>query len=150
MQWYVNDFGGIDLTFKSETNIEKIRDNKHKVVNKPVLTEDSFFGGILIRELQNAETGERLEGPWACAELFRTHDATGAINDYPVLVPYESNIEFTSPSPRHNLKRSNQSTENKVKYLLSSYANRFTEEEIAELSKEFDTYHKCNYRYRAI
>lgn len=147
MQWYVNDFGGIDLSFKSETKVERIVNDKKKLSIKPVLSNDSYFGGILIRELHNAETGERLEGPWACAELFRIHDALGTINDYPVLIEYESAREIQDASPRLNLKRSNQKTEDKVKYLLSAYANKFTEGDIENLSEEFDKYHKSTYRY---
>lgn len=148
MQWYINDFGGIDLSFKSETKVEKNVSDKYKLTIKPTLTNDSYFGGILIRELRHAETGERLEGPWACAELFRTHDATGAINDYPVLVEYGSDREIKDADARLNLKRSNQKTETKVKYLLSAYANKFTEEEIKELSEAFDRFIDCRYRYR--
>ena len=108
MQWYVNDFGGIDLSFKSKTKVERIVNDKKKLSIKTVLSNDSYFGGILIRELHNAETGERLEGPWACAELFRAHDALGTIDDYPVLLEYESAREIQDASPRLNLKRSNQ------------------------------------------
>lgn len=148
MQWYVNDFGGIDLSFKSETKVERIVNDKKKLSIKPVLSNDSYFGGILIRELHNAETGERLEGPWACAELFRTHDALGTIDDYPVLLEYESAREIQDASPRLNLKRSNQKTEAKVKYLLSAYANKFSDDEIKELCESFDKYQGCLYRYR--
>lgn len=148
MQWYINDFGGIDLSFKSETKVERIVNEKMKLATKPMLTDESYFGGILIRELHNAETGERLEGPWASAELFRIHDALGIINDYPVLIEYESAREIQDASPRLNLKRSNQKTEDKVKYLLSAYANMFTEGDIEKLSEEFNMYHKSTYRYR--
>lgn len=148
MQWYVNDFGGIDLSFKSETKVERIVNEKMKLAAKPLLTDESYFGGILIRELHNAETGERLEGPWACAELFRIHDALGISNDYPVLIEYESARAIQDASPRLKLKRSNQKTEDKVKYLLSAYANKFTKGEIENLSEEFDKYHKSTYRYR--
>ena len=148
MQWYMNDFGGIDLSFKSETKVERIVNEKMKLATKPMLTDESYFGGILIRELHNAETGERLEGPWACAELFRAHDALGNIDDYPMLIEYESAREIQDASPRLNLKRSNQKTEAKVKYLLSAYANKFSDDEIKELCESFDKYQGCLYRYR--
>ena len=45
--WYFNDFGGIDLNFKSE--IEKEAENSLKYK----FTENSYFGGILIRQIQN-------------------------------------------------------------------------------------------------
>lgn len=57
MQWYVNDFGGIDLSFKSETKVERIVNDKKKLSIKPVLSNDSYFGGILIRELHNGGSG---------------------------------------------------------------------------------------------
>ncbi len=34
-----------------------------------------YFGGILIRQLVSEDKSDILEGPWACAELFRLHHA---------------------------------------------------------------------------
>lgn len=149
MQWYVNDFGGIDLSFKSETDVARSVDSKHKLSVKPVLTDDGYFGGILIRELRNAKTNERLEGPWACSELFRSHDASGCLEGYPVLIPYEAKQEIDQMCPRYNLKRSNKTTENKAKYILSTYANKFSDEDIYDFSEEFDRFLKANYRYKS-
>lgn len=151
MQWYVNDFGGIDLSFKSETPVVCETDNKKRFKVKPELTDNSYFGGILIRELRNVCTGDRLEGPWACAELFRIHDATGSIGDFPVLVEYESAPAEFEKCHRLNLKRNSQETMDKVRSLVSAYANRFPDEEILELCKNFDAFNdkeKALYRYR--
>lgn len=151
MQWYVNDFGGIDLSFKSETPVVCEAGNKKKYKVRPELNENSYFGGILIRELRNAHTGARLEGPWACAELFRIHDATGSIGDFPVLVEYESASHKWEKSHRLNLKRNTQATADKVRYLVSAYANTFPDEEILELCNNFDIFNdkeKTLYRYR--
>lgn len=148
MQWYVNDFGGIDLTFKSSTPVKRIIDKKNKLTVKPILTDKSYFGGILIRELCNARTGERLEGPWACAELFRVHDAQGVLNDYPILTEFETGMNIQKATPRMNLKRNNQNTIDKVKYILSGYANEFSDEDIFSFTDEFNKYQFKCYRYR--
>lgn len=68
--WYFNDFGGIDLNFKSD--IDKEADNSLKYR----LTENSYFGGILIRQIQNIKDGMVFDGPWKVAELFRVINAT--------------------------------------------------------------------------
>lgn len=75
--WYVNDFGGIDLNFASCIEYDNRLDTKGKNVIKYVLDEKAYFGGILIRQLVEKESGAVLKGPLACAELFRTYDATG-------------------------------------------------------------------------
>lgn len=146
MQWYVNDFGGIDLTYKSNIEYEPV--TKNKVTNlKPILTENSYFGGILIRGLkkENSDKEEdNLNKPLACAELFRTHDATGLLNDFPVLVVHPTERTMPNSIERKNIKGKKE-TKDKVNYIMSAYSSAYITEN--ELCKEFDKFVKEKYRY---
>lgn len=119
--WYVNDFGGIDLNFESKIKFENRLNSKGKNVKKYVLDESAYFGGVLIRQLKEVESGEILKGPLACAELFRCYDATGVDHDFPVLVEHDNGMMGYIREPRVNLLRSNQSVEDKVNNILYQY-----------------------------
>ena len=119
--WYVNDFGGIDLNFASNIKRESRANSKGKSVEKYVLDDSAYFGGILIRQLISEDGCEVLNGPWACAELFRCYDATGVDNDFPVLVEHNKDIVGYISKPRINLLRSNQLVEGKVNNILYQY-----------------------------
>lgn len=120
--WYVNDFGGIDLNFASSIKCETRLNSHGKNVKKYVLDDSAYFGGILIRQLIEKESGEVLKGPWACAELFRCYDATGFDKSLPILVEHE-NVMASSlfSKPRFNILRSNQCVEEKVNNILYEY-----------------------------
>lgn len=119
--WYVNDFGGIDLNFESKIKFENRLNSKGKNVKKYVLDESAYFGGVLIRQLKEVESGEILKGPLACAELFRCYDATGVDHDFPVLVEHDNGMMGYIREPRVNLLRSKQSVEDKVNNILYQY-----------------------------
>lgn len=135
--WYINDFGGIDLNFKS--SIEK---EGNKIAGKYVLNDDSYFGGILIRQVQEWPEGERLDGPLKVADLFRIqrHD----------VIPTLEEIEFGCIKPyaceRLNLLGSSKDSKKKTEYNVSScFANdgKIDKEELEEKLKGF-----CNAKYR--
>ena len=84
--WYINDFGGIDLNFESK--IERVVTNGPKYIPKYVLTDDSYFGGILIRKVQRVSDKVDFDGPLKVAELFRILDATSVTQKTPLLVEY--------------------------------------------------------------
>lgn len=147
MQWYINDFGGIDLTFESFTNAKHTVDTSGKLSIKLIINDECHFGGILLRELINASTKERLVGPYACAELFRMQDAISDTNTFPRLIEYQVNQPIPKPQKRWNLIRSNQKVEDKVKYLLSAYSNP-DDADIGELVKAFKDYSLRDYRYK--
>ena len=88
--WYVNNFGGIDLNFGSTIDTISNIGKRGKNTQKYILNSDACFGGILIRQLMNKENGDVLEGPWACAELFRCYDATGYDSDQPLIIEHNS------------------------------------------------------------
>ena len=119
--WYVNDFGGIDLNFASSIKRENRVNSKGKNVEKYVLDDSAYFGGILIRQLISEEGCEVLNGPWACAELFRCYDATGVDNEFPVLLEHDNGMVGYIREPRINLLTSKQTVEGKVNYILSEY-----------------------------
>ncbi len=118
---YVNDFGGIDLNFESKIKFENRLNSKGKNVKRYVLDESAYFGGVLIRQLKEVESGEILKGPLACAELFRCYDATGVDHDFPILVEHDNGMVGYIRKPRVNLLRSKQSVEDKVNNILYQY-----------------------------
>ena len=118
--WYVNDFGGIDLNFASNIKREYRAKSKGKTVEKYVLDNSAYFGGILIRQLISEDGCEILSGPLACAELFRCHNATGVDKEFPVLVDNNAIVKYIR-KPRVNLLRSKQSVEDKVNNILYQY-----------------------------
>jgi len=118
--WYINDFGGIDLNFGSKIRYEKRLNCNGKKVEKCVLDDSAYFGGILIRQLISEDGCEILSGPLACAELFRCHNATGVDKEFPVLVDNNAIVKYIR-KPRVNLLRSKQSVEDKVNNILYQY-----------------------------
>ena len=62
--WYVNDFGGIDLNFSCIIKRESRPNSKGKIVEKYVLDDSAYFGGILIRQLISEDGCEVLNGPF--------------------------------------------------------------------------------------
>lgn len=119
--WYINDFGGIDLNFVSCIKREFRLNSKGKNVKKYVLDDNAYFGGILIRQLISEDSCEVLNGPWACAELFRCYDATGVGNELPILVEHDNGMAGYIREFRINLLTSKQTVEGKVNYILSEY-----------------------------
>ena len=119
--WYVNDFGGIDLNFASSIKRENRVNSKRKNIEKYVLDDSAYFGGILIRQLISEDGCAILSGPIACAELFRCHDATGVDYEFPILVEQNNDVMSFIRKPRINLIRSNQSVEAKVNNILYPY-----------------------------
>ena len=119
--WYINDFGGIDINFTSSIECVNRENSKGKNVMKYVLDDSAYFGGILIRQLIEKESGEILKSPLACAELFRCYDATDIDYEFPVLVDHNNDVMSFIRKPRINLLRSKQSVEDKVNNILYQY-----------------------------
>lgn len=145
--WYVNDFGGIDLSFASSIKRENRVNSKGKNVEKFVLDDSAYFGGILIRQLIEKKSGKVLKGPLACAELFRSYDATGSNmkDDLPILVECDNgNAENIITKSRVNILRSNQIVEKKVDNILYAYS-KYPEKE--KLYKDFCDFIEKPYGY---
>ena len=142
--WYVNDFGGIDLYFVSNITRESKANSKGNNVEKYVLDNGAYFGDILIRQLISEDGCEVLNGPWACAELFRCYDATVIDKDLPILVELDNGMVGYIREPRINLLTSKQTVEGKVDYILEEY------HEVSErkcLYKDFLRFVDRRYRY---
>ena len=142
--WYVNDFGGIDLNFESKIKFENRLNSKGKNVEKYVLYYSAYFGGILIRQLISEDGCEVLNGPWACAELFRCYDATDVDHEFPILVEHDNGMVGYIRKPRVNILTSQQTVEGKVNYILSEYHEYPGSE---GLYGDFASFLKKRYRY---
>ena len=141
--WYINDFGGIDINFKSEA--------KKQIPNNPwskyCWDEESYYGGILIRQLKRISDEFILDSPLKVAELFRNLGcATEGHGAMPQLVYVEGLPEIKYLTDvRNNLVKSEAEEDyrKKLKTISSWYSNK-------DLSDEVDSYKeqvKKGYRY---
>ena len=145
--WYVNDFGGIGLNFASSIKRENRVNSKRKNIEKYVLDDSAYFGGILIRQLISEDGSAILSGPIACAELFISYDATGSNmkDDLPILVECDNgNAENIITKSRVNILRPNQIAEKKVDNILYAYS-KYPEKE--KLYKDFCGFIEKPYGY---
>ena len=144
--WYINDFGGIDINFKSEAQKQTPNDPWSKYC----WDEESYYGGILIRQLKRISDGWKLDRPLKVAELFRNLGcATEGNGAMPQLVYVEGLPEIKlepKPKTRNNLVKSSQTDEDyrkKLKTISSWYSN-------FDRSDDVDSYKKQvakGYRY---
>ena len=138
--WYINDFGGIDLNFKSEIKINKdpIKNKGFEIYSyKYILSKDSYsyFGGVLIRQIQRLSDKVIFDGPLKVAELFRTFNASHQLQNIPILIIAPESLEkleFTSLK-RHNLLGSHKDITKKVDYNLQSCFEKVDDSERADL-----------------
>ena len=150
--WYINDFGGIDLNFESKINKTRVVKNG-KCSYKYELTDESYFGGILIRQIQRLSDNVIFDGPWKVADLFRILDATSQIQSNPVLVvrkmsPKEMpQIEFNEPEKRYNLLGSKKDPKAKADYNLQECFTDVSESLKLKLETELAAFTKSPYRY---
>jgi hypothetical protein len=155
--WYINDFGGIDLNFKSEIKINKdpIKKKGIEIYSyKYILSKDSYFGGVLIRQIQRLSDKVIFDGPLKVAELFRTFNASHQLQNIPILIIAPESLEkleFASPQ-RHNILGSHKDITKKVDYNLQSCFEKVDDSKRADLIESFQNIHdeestnRC-YRY---
>ena len=142
--WYINDFGGIDINFKSEAQKQTPNDPWSKYC----WDEESYYGGILIRQLKRISDGWKLGSPLKVAELFRNLGcATEGNGAMPQLVYVENlpKIEYIT-DVRNNLVKSEAEEDyrKKLKTISSWYSNK-------DLTDKVDSYKKqVDYLYRYI
>ncbi len=154
--WYINDFGGIDLNFESkvEVNNEPMVKKGFKTYScRYKLSSDSYFGGILIRQIQRLSDKVIFDGPLKVAELFRTFNASHQLQDIPILIIDPESLEkleFASPQ-RHNILGSHKDITKKVDYNLQSCFEKVEDSKKENLIKSlqdiFDEESK-NHAYR--
>ena len=146
--WYINDFGGIDLNFESK--IEKKIVEKGKTWSfKYELTDDSYFGGILIRQIQRLSDKMVFDGPWKVADLFRIIDATSQRQNNPILEMRQlDTIEFKESQPRYNLLGSHKGNPKaKADYNLQECFTDVSDSLKIKLEDGLASFSECNYRY---
>lgn len=144
--WYINDFGGIDLNFESRIKRDK------KSPFKYCLTDQSYFGGILIRQIQRLSDNLVFDGPLKVAELFRILDATSYMQSNPTLeiMPLES-IEFKNQT-RHNLLGNHKGeitvrAKAKADYNIQECFTAIDDSKRQVLENELALFYECKYRY---
>lgn len=152
--WYINDFGGIDLNFESK-RIKKVLVEHNKSYSlKYELSEDSYFGGVIIRQVQRLSDKIVFDGPLKVAELFRILDATTQIQSNPTLeetIEKLDTIEFKKQK-RHNLfgsHKGNLETQAKAKadYIIRECFTPIKDSERLHLEQELASFYNCEYRY---
>lgn len=144
--WYINDFGGIDLNFKSEISISKSDPFKYDLKNN-----STYYGGILIRQIQQL-VGDKYvyNGPLKVATLFRFLDATSRMQNNPTLEikELEEKIDFISET-RHNLLGSHKDNPKaKAEYNVKECFANISKIDIDDLGEKLDDFNKKEYRYR--
>ncbi len=146
--WYINDFGGIDLNF--ESRIQKVFVQKGGTWSfKYKLTSDSYFGGVLIRQIQRLSNKMVFDGPWKVADLFRIINATSQRQNNPILEMKQLDlIEFKEPQPRYNLLGSYKGLPKaKADYNLQECFTNVPDSKKQELETEFVKFVDCRYRH---
>lgn len=146
--WYVNDFGGIDLNFESDIEKEFV-ENKGRWSFKYKLTDKSYFGGILIRQIQErGESKKVFDGPWKVADLFRVLDATTQTQKTPMLVLKENlePIKFKAPEKRYNLL-GKRSAKEKADYNLQECFLEISDSKKCYLEDKLAKFRDSPYRY---
>ena len=145
--WYINDFGGIDLNFESKIKRDK------EFPFKYCLTDQSYFGGILLRQILNTNNKMVFDGPWKVAELFRILNATSHQQDTPILeMKRLPSINFKEPIQRHNLLGSRKGdleykAKEKADYNIQECFTNVTEPLKHKLKAELVSFSKEKYRY---
>jgi hypothetical protein len=146
--WYINDFGGIDLNFESKIT-KKVVEKGKTWSFKYELTDDSYFGGILIRQIQRLSDKMVFAGPWKVADLFRIIDATSQSQKIPILEMRQlDKIEFKEPLLRYNLLGSHkENPKTKADYNLQECFIDVSDSKRQELETELARFAECKYRY---
>lgn len=121
-QWFFHP-SGIDISFESSVDVKS---NDFELF-QPILREDAFFGGVLIRAIYPADKAPadackyNLDGPhkveWA---LFDCFDAFNEVTDFPHLIECEHKIEYIT-KVRKNLKPKENDYRKKIETILNSY-----------------------------
>ena len=122
-QWFFHP-SGIDISFESSVEVNS---NDYELF-QPILNEDAFFGGVLIRAIYPADKAPsdackyNLDGPhkveWA---LFDCFDAFNEITDFPHLIECEHKFEPIKKDVRKNLKLKENDYRKKIETILNSY-----------------------------
>lgn len=146
-QWFFHP-SGIDISFESSVDVKS---NDYELF-QPILREDAFFGGVLIRAIYPADKAPsdaykyNLDGPhkveWA---LFDSFDAFNEITDFPHLIECEHEIE-PIPDFRKNLEPKGYDYRKKIETILNYYYED-SPVSIDEWINIYKFFEKKRYRY---
>lgn len=123
-QWFFHT-SGIDISFESSVDVKS---NDYELF-QPILREDAFFGGVLIRAIYPADKAPsdackyNLDGPhkveWA---LFDCFDAFNETTNFPHLIEHKHEHEIKLiPNVRKNLKHKENDYRKKIETILNYY-----------------------------
>lgn len=146
-QWFFHP-SGIDISFESSVDVKS---NDYKLF-QPILREDAFFGGVLIRAIYPADKAPSdackysLDGPhkveWA---LFDCFDAFNETTNFPHLIECEHKIEHIT-KPRKNLIPKENDYRKKIETILNYYYED-SPVSIDEWINIYKSFEKKTYRY---
>ena len=147
-QWFFHP-SGIDISFESSVDVKS---NDFELF-QPILREDAFFGGVLIRAIYPADKAPsdackyNLDGPhkveWA---LFDSFDAFNKVTDFPHMIECEHKIEPIKKDVRKNLKLKENDYRKKIETILNSYyENRLISKD--EWINVYKCFENKTYRY---
>lgn len=123
-QWFFHP-SGVDISFESSVDVKS---NDYELF-QPILREDAFFGGVLIRAIYPADKAPsdackyNLDGPhkveWA---LFDSFDAFNETTNIPHLIEHKHEHEIKPiPNVRKNLKHKENDYRKKIETILNYY-----------------------------
>lgn len=146
-QWFFHP-SGIDISFESSV---EVKSNDFELF-QPILNEDAFFGGVLIRAIYPADKAPadackyNLDGPhkveWA---LFDCFDAFNETTNFPHLIECEHKIEHIT-KPRKNLIPKGHDYRKKIETILNYYYED-SPVSIDEWINIYKSFEKKTYRY---
>lgn len=148
-QWFFHP-SGIDISFESSVDVKS---NDFELF-QPILREDAFFGGGLIRAIYPADKAPsdackyNLDGPhkveWA---LFDSFDAFNEVTDFPHLIECKHKHEIKPiPNFRKNLKLKENDYRKKIETILNSYYEN-SPVSIDEWINIYKSFEEKTYRY---
>lgn len=123
-QWFFHP-SGIDISFESSVDVKS---NDYGLF-QPILRDDAFFGGVLIRAIYPADKAPsdackyNLDGPhkveWA---LFDCFDAFNETTNFPHLIEHKHEHEIEPiPNVRKNLRHKENDYRKKIETILNYY-----------------------------
>lgn len=148
-QWFFHP-SGIDISFESSVEVTS---NDYELF-QPILCEDAFFGGVLIRAIYPADKAPsdarkyNLDGPhkveWA---LFDCFDAFNETTNFPHLIEHKHKHEIKPiPDFRKNLILKENDYRKKIETILNYYYED-SPVSIDEWINIYKSFEKKKYRY---
>lgn len=148
-QWFFHP-SGIDISFESSVDVKS---NDYELF-QPILRDDAFFGGVLIRAIYPADKAPSdackysLDGPhkveWA---LFDCFDAFNETTNFPHLIEHKHEHEIEPiPNVRKNLILKENDYCKKIETILNYYYED-SPVSIDEWINIYKSFEKKTYRY---